>query len=1085
MVAREQSVRNADKPLSGIDRLAEICPACVTWRLVVPGFVRWFLPFAFAILVIGYFMASAELTHQQVLRDTKAEERVALAAKDIELQFKAIVADLKYLTTATSLQRFIDGAPGSRRTLANDLRNFAVSAGLYDQIRFIDRDGQEQVRVDLVGGVARIAAPEELQNKKHRYYFTDTLKLARGNIFVSPLDLNVEHGQVERPYKPTVRFGIPVFSNGGDKVGVIILNYLAKNSLDNFQTMFARDDGQLYLLNSDGYFLSSPDASETWGFMLKERRDERLATRFPALWERLKTSYAGSIESAGTRFVYAQIHPLWDGLHSSSGGPNIFGRSAKHVPTGEYYWTIAAAYPPLALSDIVAKPSLAWFIIVALATAAISAWFVARDAQHERARIKQLHQYREHLEQQVVTRTEELQTSSTKLELLLDSTAEGIIGIDTDGQCVFANHTGYSLLGYLNESEILGKDLQTHIGFPEHGDFDFLNRIVRTGKGLHIDDGFITTTEGETRPVDIRMQPMLQDGTVSGLVVSFVDISASKDAQQRIHTLSQAVEQSPVSVMITNPQGEIEFVNEKFESVTGYPFSEVIGKNPHFLRSSEDMPETEDELRNVLSAGESWHGEMQNQRRDGTPYWVRTHIAPVYDERDNLRHLLRIDEDITQYKEQEQKIVQQAHYDFLTDLPNRLLAMDRLGQLIKKASRDSDHVIVMFLDMDDFKKINDTFGHDTGDQLLIEAARRLQSTVREQDTVSRLGGDEFLVILGNSTPASTATTIAEHLLDTFRAPFLIGGQEIVVTVSIGIALFPHDGETTSSLLRSADIAMYQAKHTGSNTYQYFASTMNQEIKRRLHLEARLRHALKRGDIQVHYQPIIRLEDNDLIGAEALIRWHDEELGQVPPDEFIPVAEQTGVIEELGAFVLDQALAECKKFRERFNPNFRVSVNASPSQFRDRDFPLYVEAALGRARLPPSALVLEVTEGVLLSGYQQVDEILNRLHRLEVKLALDDFGTGYASLSYLRHYPFDILKIDREFVRDMTTDKNDRELVRATLQMATALELQVVAEGVEELEHVHMLREWQCCYAQGYYFGKPCAPTSFDRPSVTL
>ncbi len=1090
MVVPEDGIGQADGVDATPQGVASLKQRCVSWQLVVPGFLRWFLPFAAAILAIGYFMAAAELEHQQQLRDTKAEERIVLAAKDIELQFRAVVSDLRFLAGADSLHRFLRNAPGSRSALGRDMRNFAVSAASYDQIRFIDKFGDEQIRIGYNNGLAREASRHTLQNKKHRYYFTDSLALAQGQVFVSPLDLNVEHGKIEQPLKPTIRFGIAVFDTNGNKAGVVILNYLAKNTLDGFQTLFASDQGQLYLLNKEGYFLSSPNKEDTWGFMIKGRQDDQLKTREAALWARLNADYAGSFNTSDARYIYARIHPLWEGLRSSAGSNNLFGRSHTDVPPNEYYWTIVARYPPLTIADIVGQPSLIWFIAVALATAAVSAWLVAREAQHERAHVKQLRRYRDHLEEQVAVRTAELARSSSRMELLLDSTAEGIIGTDRYGNCVFANFAGLSLLAYSDEAQMLGNDIRQHIAPLNHtpdaapaGRRSLVDSVIESGCGVHLDDGLIVTRDGDKRPADIRIQPMMQDEQVSGLVVSFVDISANKDAEQRIRILSQAVEQSPVSVIITDPQGMIEFVNAKFEAVSGYTAGDVVGRDPSFLRSDNDLPQTDDEIRRMLEAGHSWHGEMHNQRSDGSRYWVRTHIAPVCDTNKQLCHLLRIDEDITQYKEQEQKIVQQAHYDFLTGLPNRLLAMDRLGQLIKKAARDSDHVVAMFLDLDDFKKINDTFGHEVGDQLLVEASRRLSGAIRDQDTVSRLGGDEFLVILGTSTRDDSASTIAEHLLDKFRAPFLLNGHEIVVTVSIGIALFPNDGETTSSLLRSADIAMYQAKRFGANTYQYFASSMNEEIERRLHIEARLRHALRRGDIQVHYQPIVSLDGDRLIGAEALMRWHDAELGQMPPDEFIPVAEQTGMIEELGAFVLEEAVTQCTVFRQRFGTPFHISVNASPSQFRDAEFARYVESALLRAQLPPSALVLEVTEGVLLSGNPQVDDILDALHRLQVRLALDDFGTGYASLAYLRRYPFDMLKIDREFVRDMSTDNNDRELVRAAVRMAQALELEVVAEGVETRDQIDALREWNCGFAQGYYFGKPCAPTSFDRPNL--
>ncbi len=577
MVAPEDGIGQTDGVDEAPPGFASLKPGCVSWKLVVPGFFRWFLPFAAAILAIGYFMAAAELAHQQQLRDTKAEERIVLAARDIELQFRAVVSDLRFLAGADSLHRFLRNAPGARHTL---------------------------------------------QNKEHRYYFTDSHALAEGQVFVSPLDLNVEHGKIEQPLKPTIRFGIAVFDTDGDKAGVVILNYLAKNILDGFKELFASDQGQLYLLNKEGYFLSSPNDGDTWGFMIKGRQDSRLKTREPALWVRLNADYAGSFNTSDARYIYARIHPLWDGLRSSTGSTDLFGRSHTDVPPNEYYWTIVARYPPLTITNIIGKPSLIWFIAVALATAAVSAWFVAREAQHERAHVKQLRRYRHHLEEQVAMRTAELATSTSKMELLLDSTAEGIIGTDRDGNCVFANFAGLSLLAYSDEAQMLGNDIRQHIATLNHtpdsmsnGKRSLVDNVIESGCGVHLDDGLIVTRDGGKRPADIRIQPMMQDEQVSGLVVSFVDISANKDAEQRIRILSQAVEQSPVSVIITDPQGKIEFVNAKFEAVSGYAAGDVVGRDPSFLRSDNDLPQTDDEIRRMLEAGHSWHGEMHERRQ--------------------------------------------------------------------------------------------------------------------------------------------------------------------------------------------------------------------------------------------------------------------------------------------------------------------------------------------------------------------------------------------------------------------------------------------------------------------------------------
>ncbi|MGI9289322.1 MAG: putative bifunctional diguanylate cyclase/phosphodiesterase [Pseudomonadales bacterium] len=427
---------------------------------------------------------------------------------------------------------------------------------------------------------------------------------------------------------------------------------------------------------------------------------------------------------------------------------------------------------------------------------------------------------------------------------------------------------------------------------------------------------------------------------------------------------------------------------------------------------------------------------------------------------------------ITKHREAEDKIRYQAHFDNLTDLPNRLLSLDRLNQLINEAQRAKDKVAVLFLDLDDFKKINDTLGHDIGDKLLIEAADRLKNTVRSGDTVGRLGGDEFIVILGKITDVADVHIIVENLIDHIRNAYNIEGREMILTASVGISIYPEDGEDASKLLRSADSAMYHSKALGRNTYSYFTEAMNRDASRRLALEEQIHGALDRGEFRVFYQQQVDLSRNKITGAEALLRWHNSALGSISPEEFIPIAEQTGLIVSIGQFVLTEALSMTAQWQREQDPEFRISVNLSPRQFRDHHLVSKIEKAMQQYGISSQHLELEITEGVLMSGHDYIDLALTELNNLGVSIVMDDFGTGYSSLSYLRSYPFDVIKIDRSFIRDIVDDSKDRELINAAISMAHALKLKVVAEGVETEEQLAYLKELSCDYVQGYLFGKP-------------
>ena len=546
--------------------------------------------------------------------------------------------------------------------------------------------------------------------------------------------------------------------------------------------------------------------------------------------------------------------------------------------------------------------------------------------------------------------------------------------------------------------------------------------------------------------------------------------------------LSLATEQSPSGVMITDTTGKVEYVNQAFERLNGYGKQELIGSyNATF--NSDITPKTLKALIwQEISSGRTWSGELQNEHRNGALIWENTRIAPIKNEQGVVCHFVIVSEDITIRKQQEEQIVKQAHYDSLTGLPNRFLCIDRLKCVLKEAERDKQYVSVLFLDLDDFKKINDTLGHATGDELLVLAGQRLQNCLRKCDTVGRLGGDEFIVIAGNLPSASSTASLASNLIKEFRAPLLLDDREFLLTISIGIASFPVDGKNEIELLKNADTAMYQSKKEGRNTFNFFTQSMNAQVSRKLLLEQRLRGAIERNELDVHYQLIIDCETGMPSGAEALVRWNSPELGNISPNEFIPVAEQNGLIVPIGMFVLQKAVNSAVRWRSmsEWYSEFKISVNLSPRQFRSKDLLAEINSILSVMGVTGDILALEITEGVLMSGHLNVAQVLSKLTSAGIELSMDDFGTGYSSLSYLRTFPFSRLKIDRSFVQDLLRNRADHELVFATVKMANALGLKVVAEGVETSRHYIALKKIGCDYAQGYYFNKPCDEDSFTQ-----
>ena len=438
----------------------------------------------------------------------------------------------------------------------------------------------------------------------------------------------------------------------------------------------------------------------------------------------------------------------------------------------------------------------------------------------------------------------------------------------------------------------------------------------------------------------------------------------------------------------------------------------------------------------------------------------------------------RLQEEIQRVKASEASFTHLAQHDALTNLPNRLLVSDRMEQAIGQARRYQRRAALLFLDLDNFKTINDSLGHDAGDELLKEVARRLQGAVREMDTVSRQGGDEFLIVLTDVPDLGAISAVANHVLDAMIQPFSLKGMQIVSSVSIGVALYPEDGDDFAALLKHADLAMYQAKAAGRNAFRFFDARMNADILERLNLDSGLREALGQQQFVLHYQPIVDIHSGRLLSAEALIRWQHPERGTVGPDKFIPVAESSGLIVEIGEWVLNEACRQMMLWRAAGLPAFVVSVNLSTVQFRRGNLEALVVAALHRYGLPAECLELELTESLLLQDSEGFIDTLYRLKALGVKLSIDDFGTGYSNLSYLQRFHVDKLKIDQSFVRKLQDSPQDRAIVTAIIQMAKSLHLLTIAEGIEDDSTRRMLAELGCDQGQGYWFARPLVANDF-------
>jgi len=591
------------------------------------------------------------------------------------------------------------------------------------------------------------------------------------------------------------------------------------------------------------------------------------------------------------------------------------------------------------------------------------------------------------------------------------------------------------------------------------------------------DDADLRTLHGVGNQVAIaleraRLYEHMERLVAERTVALTAEIGERKQAEVAIRKLSSAVEQTADSICITNTDGVIEYINPAFETITGYGRDEAIGKTPRIVKSGKHDGQFYSDLWAVLGRGEVYRDVFINRKKSGNLYYEEVTIAPLTNDAGVITHYVSAGKDITERMQIQERMHYLANHDVLTDLPNRALFMERLERALSRLQWHERVAAVLFLDLDRFKLVNDTLGHELGDRLLQALAQRLCTGMRGGDTVSRFGGDEFAVFLDDVSSPNDIAPIASKILEALTPPLTIDGHDLFVSASMGICLYPYDGSDAATLLKNADVAMYRAKQQGGNSYQFYQADMNAQALKRLDMEAHLRRALEREEFVLHYQPQIDLRTGRTTGYEALIRWQRAEQGLIPPMEFIPLAEETGLIVPMGEWVLRTACAQCQAWGKEGPQQPRIAVNVSSKQFNGGNLVAMVSRIMNENHLGPGVLEIEITESVLMDNAQAAIETLQILSSMGVSISIDDFGTGYSSLSYLKRFSIDVLKVDQSFVRDITTDPDDAAIVSAIITMAHQLDIEVVAEGVETREQLEFLRAQGCDFVQGYYFSRP-------------
>jgi len=708
---------------------------------------------------------------------------------------------------------------------------------------------------------------------------------------------------------------------------------------------------------------------------------------------------------------------------------------------------------------------------------------------------------------------EVLQEREQRLRGILDTVADAIITINTKGIVVAFNKAAEHIFGY-EAREVLGHNISMLISEPHATNHDqYLANYLETGKkkiiGVAGREEVGVRKNGESFPLELAVSE-LRHGTKRFFTGVVRDITGRKQAEEQIRRAhdeleirveertreltqeiverhraedklrlaGEVIEALTEGVVIIDPDFRISSVNPAYTIISGFNVEEVIGNFPINHTALSQGGAMFDEMWSGLEARGRWEGEFWNLRKNGEEYAERLSVTAITSPTGEVMQFAAIISDITKRKQDEERILYQANYDSLTGLPNRSLFLDRLTQAINNMERSEKTLGLLFIDLDGFKLVNDTLGHDVGDMLLKEAAKRLGACVRTGDTVARLGGDEFTIIMPNLDDSKNAPLLAQRVLDSLARAFLLGGHEAFVSASIGITIYPDDATDAQELLKNADSAMYRAKEEGKANYQFYTSDMNDQIKERLIVKNGLSKALENDEFVLLYQPKLDLKTNRVTGAEALMRWESPDMGLVSPVKFIPVLEETGMVVEVGEWAIHTACRQHAEWLKQGLPPIKVAVNLSARQLREPSFVNIVKTALKNAGLPSSAIEIEITESMLMSDAPIIVAALEDLHDFGVHISMDDFGTGYSSLSYLKRFPIDTIKIDRSFVNDIHVDADDAEIIHTIINMGHTLNRKIIAEGVETEEQLDILKAYRCDEIQGYFFSRPLPSADF-------
>ncbi len=880
-------------------------------------FIMIFVPGLLIIVVFASIFININIENGKNIIKIRQSDSGAIVSVNVNSIFEDINSDGNIILNSREMKDYVNNSAKAtnRDELKRIFSNMMTNKKIYDSIRFIGNDGYEQIWVDYVNGETVVAADSELQYKGEKNYFQEGMKLNSGEIYISPMDLSIENDHVEIPQKPVIRLVIPVFNEKNKKAGILVLNYLAQNMLNQIENDSKNDiNMKILLLNDESYYLLSENSDKDFSFMYDDPKGVSFSQEQPEIWQAILKNGNGNFDDGKDLYFYTPIYPLED------------------------------------------YQNLHWILVGAASL---------------------------------------------------------------DGLGVFTNVDSRSIV--------------------------FIAALLI----------FIIW--------------------IISLIVSWL-LLIKKEASSREKITDRIFKNSKEGIMIMDAEMRIVYINKAFSTITGYLEDEVMGRKPIDFKTGEKLKVVYHNIWKMVNEEGNWQGEIIDEKKDGTQYPKYITISKIFDSKsDELSNYLEVFEDLTSIKNTEEAINIIKHYDEVTGLPTQILFEKKIREVIKQY----DQLAIVVLQITNFNVLYDNLGKKSGNILIKEASRRIQTLLSGEDYLGTILKDQFVFTRINSADKLELGHLMNKMIAYLREPIEVENERVYLNVSIGIAVFQEDSVDLEKLIEYGNIAKNYAHQAGDNTYVFYEKEIKENYLSNLKLETELRSALEKNELSLNYQPQVEIETAEIIATEALLRWNNAELGQVNPSQFIPVAERTDLIIPIGNWVLEEAIKQNKKWQQISRHQLVVSVNLSPIQLKKTDFPQIIADLLKKYEMPAELLEIEITEGILVDNMMGISSQLEKIKALGVKVAIDDFGTGYSSLKYLRNLNFDKLKIDREFIKDYP-EKDNGNIAKMIINLAEQMNLKVIAEGVETIEQLLFLKENNCLVIQGYYFHKPLSVNEFEK-----